>query len=560
MITFVQPPMTSTFRRCTWTGPAWVWLAVICLPEATLVYSQAPDGFNPGTDGMVRVLAVQTDGKVLVGGSITNLAGQPRKGLGRLNADGKLDTNFTSVASDTVISLAIESNGNLMVAGSFTNLCGQICTNLGRLNRDGVRDTSFNPNPTSAQFGDNSRVAAVLSQPDGRIIIGGSFTNVSGQGCTNFARLLSNGEPDPDFHIGITRASLNTIALQPDGGILVQRSTDPTFPLITLTIARLNPNGALDATFNASIGGNPVGLDCLAVQPDGKILVGGRFTELNGNPCVNLGRLNSDGSFDADFDPGAQGYSITTLALQADGKILVGGWFTSLGGQPRANLARLNGNGTLDTSFTASADNAVLSLAIQPDGKILVGGAFTNLCGVARSCLGRLNNTESATQSLSLDDSSIIWLRSGASPEVWRTTFEMSTNGGDWIKLGAGTRIAGGWQLTGLTLPANCTVRARGFVAAGQAGASSWFVETNMLVGPSNPPTIVVNDDRFGIRTNRFGFNVSGAAGQVIVVEMSTNLLDWNALATNTVGSDPYYVSDPVLPEVQKRFYRVRLQ
>ncbi|WP_198973132.1 delta-60 repeat domain-containing protein, partial [Xylophilus sp. ASV27] len=80
-----------------------------------------------------------------------------------------------------------------------------------------------------------------------------------------------------------------------------------------------------------------------------------------------------------------------SLAVQPDGKVLVGGGFTQLGGQTRTYLARLNADGSLDTGFNPDANNAVYSLAVQPDGKVLVGGAFTQLGGQTRNRLARLN-------------------------------------------------------------------------------------------------------------------------------------------------------------------------
>ncbi len=130
-----------------------------------------------------------------------------------------------------------------------------------------------------------------------------------------------------------------------------------------------------------------------------------------------------------------------------------------------------------------------ICLAVQADGKILVGGEFTTLGGQPRNYIGRLNNTAPATQSLTYDGSTLTWLRGGTSPEVWRTTFDASTNSGtDWFGLGAGTRISGGWQLTGVSLPAVWTIRARGFVTGGEFNGSAWFVETNLV---TSAPLIV---------------------------------------------------------------------
>jgi uncharacterized delta-60 repeat protein len=291
----------------------------------------------------------------------------------------------------------------------------------------------------------------------------------------------------------------------------------------------------------------------LAVEADGKILVGGGFAALGGQQRNCLGRLNADGTLDSGFNPGANG-EVYSLAVQAHGKILVGGWFTTLGGQTRNFLGRLNADGTLDSGLGLETDDGVASLAVQADGKILVGGRFTTLGGQTRNNLGRLNNSEPASQSLSFDGSTITWLRGGASPEVWRTTFDFWTYGAGWASLGAGTRTAGGWHLTNGSLPsANGTIRARGYVT-GQG--SAWFVETNLVVSPR--PVILVNDPSFGFRSNRFGFQMSGRAGQVVIVEASTNLAGWTPLATNTLGATPVDFREPDSGDFPRRFYRLR--
>jgi len=123
----------------------------------------------------------------------------------------------------------------------------------------------------------------------------------------------------------------------------------------------------------------------LAVQPDGKIVVGGLFTQLGGQTRNYLGRLNADGSLDASFNPGANHY-VESLAVQADGKIVVVG----SGGL----LRRLNADGTLDTGFNPEASSSVFSQALQLDGKILLGGTFTSLG--AKRALTSLDSTPMA--------------------------------------------------------------------------------------------------------------------------------------------------------------------
>lgn len=304
----------------------------------------------------------------------------------------------------------------------------------------------------------------------------------------------------------------------------------------------------------------------IAVQSDGKILMFGAFTTVAGQPRTNIARLNPDGTLDTTFYPGVDSW-VNGVGLQADGKIIIGGQFTVVNRQRRVGLARLNPDGSLDSEFNPGLDGSVnadgsvnrwvSSLALQADGKILVAGNFTTLRGQPRSNIGRLNNTAPATQKLSYDGSTITWLRGGTSPEVWRTTFEASIDAMTWTILGAGHRVPGGWLLTNIGIPKGATIRARGFVAGSTMVGG--IVETTLRSAPSLP-TILTGDGAFGVRSNSFGFKVSGSSGQVLVVEGSTNLLQWLPLQTNTLGDAPFYFSDLDWQGKPRQFYRVRVE
>jgi uncharacterized delta-60 repeat protein len=501
-------------------------------------------GFNPGayTNSTVFSLALQPDGKILVAGFFMTLGGQMSSCIARFNADGTVDTAFNSAASTEAYALALQADGKIVVGGFFTTLGGQSRSYLGRLNADGTVDSGFNP-------GADSTVCSLALQADGKILVGGYFGTLGGQRRNYIGRLNADGTVDTSFNPGAGNG-VESLALQTDGKILVGGAFTTLGGQSRNYIGRLNADGTVDTSFNPRAGN---GVGSLAVQADGKILVGGTFTVLGGQSRNYIGRLNADGTVDSSFNPGADN-GVNCLALQTDGKILVGGGFTTLGGQSRNCIGRLNADGTVDSRFSPGANYGVGSLAVQPDGKILVAGSFTTLAGQARQCLGRLNNGEPATQSLNYDGSAITWLRGGASPEVWRTTFDFWTNGADWANLGAGARTAGGWQLGSVSLPsANGTIRARGYVAG---GCSAWFVETDLAVSP--PLVILVNDPSFGFTSNRFGFKLSGSAGQVVIVETSANLASWTPVATNTVGATPIYFSEPQWTNYPARFYRLR--
>jgi hypothetical protein len=242
---------------------------------------------------------------------------------------------------------------------------------------------------------------------------------------------------------------------------------------------------------------------------------------------------------------------VYSLAAQVDGKILVAGDFGTLGGQSRTGLGRLNPDGTVDSGFKPVEISQLDSLALQANGMMVVDGEFGELF--------RLSNTELATEALSYEASTITWLRGGASPELWYTTFEVSTGNTSWTPLGDGSRISGGWQLGGVSVPTGATIRARGYYGTGLHNDSSSVVETLLYVLGQTGPQIILGDGHFGFGAHGFGFDVSGPAGQAVAVDGSSDLLDWLPLQTNTVGSGPFYFSDPAAKAEPWQFYRARI-
>jgi uncharacterized delta-60 repeat protein len=146
--------------------------------------------------------------------------------------------------------------------------------------------------------------------------------------------------------------------------------------------------------FDPLPGANPI---AVAIQPDGKILLGGDFADIAGTVRGRIARLNVDGSLDASFGDPQADFEVKAIAVQPDGKILIGGAFDQVGGQPRHDLARLNVDGSLDTGFAdpdlhnGAASGTVWSIALQPDGRILIAGDFTQIGATAQSYLARLN-------------------------------------------------------------------------------------------------------------------------------------------------------------------------
>ena len=461
--------------------------------------------------GGVGATTLQPDGKVIVVGLFSTLGGQSRNNIARLNADGSVESTATFTTgtgpNGQVYSATVQTDGKIIVTGSFTNWNGSARNRIARLNSDGSLE-----NLTTFAIGSglNSVGYGTWVQPDGKILVWGLFSTVNGQARNGLARLNPDGgvESTGTFDIG-TGANNEIIgaALQSDGKILVGGLFTQFNGQTRPHVARLNSDGSVEslATFNPGAGVNgaaPYGsrLFSIVPQPDGRILLGGEFITVDGQSRNGIARINADGSLEssATFNPGAgaEGGEVRSMALQTDGRIILGGFFHSVGGQLRNGVARLQSNGAVESTATFNTGagaigtaSLVLSTALQSDGRVLLGGDFSEVNGASHYALARLLNG-AATQSLTVTSSARVqWLRGGTSPEVTQVTFEKSTDGNTWTMLGAGARIGGGWEITGLSLPPHgYTVRARGRVSSCDLNGSCGLVESTTLV-----PTLVTD-------------------------------------------------------------------
>jgi uncharacterized delta-60 repeat protein len=340
------------------------------------------------------------------------------------------------------------------------------------------------------------------------------------------------------------------LALQADGKIVAGGFFTELGGVPRLAIGRLNADGTIDMSFNAGAANG--GIFAVAVQPDGKIVISGLFTQFGGQPRNRIARLNSDGTLDTTFNPGAN-ERVDTIAVQADGKIVVGGNFTVLGGQSRSRIGRLNTDGTVDISFNPGANGAIVAVALQPDGKIVVGGGLSVVGGQSRFGIGRLTNPAAGLQSLSVNpvDSAITWLLSGASPDLSYVLFELSTDGINYSALGIGTRIAGGFQLTGYALPLNQNifVRARGFYSTGGTGSVSVLHSVrNVFLSPTALVLTAAASRKTHGSAGTFDISLplagepavecrSSAGAQTLVFTFTNNVVGGNATVTMGTGS-----------------------
>ncbi len=432
--------------------------------------------FPATANGAVYTTAMQPDGRVLVGGVFSSINGEARQNLARLNPDGTVDLGFAPTTDGSVTTLTVQTNGGILVGGTFNNVNGVPRQKIARLNADGTLAAGFD-------HAVNSTIFAMLEQSDGKILVAGDFTSFGGFSLPYLVRLLPDGQVEMAYAPGVNGV-IYTIALQPDGRLLVGGGFSQVNGVPQARLARLDAAGTLDGGFNPGAGNN---VFCLTLTASGQIVVGGAFNTLAGQPRQRLGRLNTDGTADLTFNPGVSG-NVYSLALQADGSLILGGAFLTVGGQAHNRVARINELGQVDSNFDPSLSHDAFSVALQGDGRVLVGGPFTTLGGSPQSRFARLVNGL-ATQALTASVGQVSWQRGGTAPEARSTTFELSTDGGaSWIFLGAGTRVGGGWELTGLTLPAGGLIRARAQVPGGQQVGSMALVET-IAPFPNTAPT-----------------------------------------------------------------------
>lgn len=187
--------------------------------------------------------------------------------------------------------------------------------------QSGANDPTFNP-----QDGANANVLACVTQPDGKILIAGEFTSFNGMAQNYLARLNPDGSLDNTFNIGSgANSAVFKIALQNDGKILIAGFFTSFNQISRGRIARLNEDGSLDNTFDPVTGANAA-IHTISIQPDGKIVIGGAFTSYNGTNRARIARLNADGSLDSAFNPGAGAMGIVHASLLLDdGKLIIGG-------------------------------------------------------------------------------------------------------------------------------------------------------------------------------------------------------------------------------------------
>jgi uncharacterized delta-60 repeat protein len=273
-------------------------------------------------------------------------------------------------------------------------------------------------NPGVGLFGEVYSVAILTNN---EAFIGGDFQSYNGSAQSSVALVNTNGSLDASFNPGSgANAAVNAVAISGNQFFVGGSFTSFNGNLVG-RIARLNANGSLDTSFNPGLGADGT-VRTIAMLSNGEVLIGGDFTHINGTACNYIALLNTNGVLDTSFNPGNNLMGpVYTMALYGN-QIMVGGNF-AVNGQIYQNIVRLNLNGSIDNTFNpgTGADNVVHTLAVQVEGQIIIGGEFTHVNGTALNRIARLNPNGSI-------DSTNFYVGTGADATVFSINANTATN------------------------------------------------------------------------------------------------------------------------------------
>jgi uncharacterized delta-60 repeat protein len=323
----------------------------------------------------LHAIAIQPDGKIIIGGSVASGIDSIHGYCKRINTDGSTDAAFNPFTKSTVINaISIQSNGKIILSGFYKNNSIQkpySINTLERMHADGSSDPTLNN--YSATEGVEFNNYSTSIQADGKIILGGTFRHPQ----SGITRLNSDGAADIHFN-EVTGANgrISTLVKQLNGKFLIAGSFSSYNGMGCRRFTRINADGSLDTKFNEQVNAIDASVNCIALQSDQKIILGGAFILNNRTQFNNIVRLNANGTEDATFNTGNVIVgNVASINIQADDKIIISGSLISYNGIPVNGIIRLNKDGSLDPAFMldSSVPSNHLVSKLQQDGKILIG-------------------------------------------------------------------------------------------------------------------------------------------------------------------------------------------
>lgn len=402
--------------------------AFFMLLSATMPVTAQVDGsldltFDPGVgpNAAVGNMTVQPDGKVLICLGFNKYNNVSRSEIARINTDGTLDNTFdpgSGGAFGNIRSMAVQPDGRIIIGGSYTNYNNQYTERLSRIHADGTFDTTFR----TTLSGVNGEVIVVALQSDGKVLVGGAFSGYKGKTSKNLVRVLPNGDYDSTFVVGTgpnNGSTISAIQILADGKILIAGAFGEYNGKVAKRLARINTDGSLDTTFKPVAFGSD--LANALVLPGGKIMISGYFGSVNGVPAPRIARLNSDGSHDTSFKAIMAPYpfAVGSMCLLPDGKLLV---------CADNAFRRLNTDGSIDSTFNGGVSPAsgVSVCKLLPDGRPMIAGSFTTYNGVTRNRVARLKGPLGA--SVEQDPTPASGIRVYPNPTTGMLYFEEEVN------------------------------------------------------------------------------------------------------------------------------------
>ncbi len=362
-------------------------------------------------ESLATAIAVQTDGKIVVGGGASPLDAPGSTGLLlRLEPDGSPDPSFgrggavtLTVGGSTVVeAIAIARDGKILAAGGSDGVGAVIA----RFDADGTLDPSFGRGGiVTRRVGELSHALDVVVQADDRIVAVGSTAGAVTRSRFAVARWHSDGSPDEGFgrdglvttNVGGS-AEAQAVVIQADGRLVVGGTVTDADGAGTFAVVRYASDGTLERSFGergvaAVTPARGFGslLAALVVQADGSIVALGSanpFGFVDQPPWLALVRFDRDGRLDPSFGSdglvrqGLGGNTFPTdLVQQPDGRLVVAA-HVNVDERLRFAVARFEPDGVLDRGFgdggvvttPVRAATFTSGAALQPDGKILVAG------------------------------------------------------------------------------------------------------------------------------------------------------------------------------------------
>lgn len=404
--------------------------------------------YSNAKDAAILSASLQIDGKVVIAGQFYETCGLITNNIARVNTDGSFDNTFNqrTGSNGSIFTSAVQGDDKILIGGGFSRYNYQFIHNIARLKKNGEIDLTFNPGS-----GTNGRVYTIAIQTDGKILVGGNFSDYNGHACNNIIRLKKNGDLDESFSAGTDKA-IRKIKIDNNGNIIISGdfrnvngnpravvarllkngTLDETFitpfnivdPYITVSgedfvinsrgqlylalnyqsrvfrpmyaeLYRLKRNGRIDSIFSAPAG-EFIEIHAVTLNNDEKPVIGGKsiYSSHGAYPGF-VAQLNLDGSIDSTFNyislKEQLNNAVRSITVLQNDKLIIGGDFGPNAFSTLNHIALVDNHGTVDAGFTGSASNSVYTASPVKNEKLFIGGSFSQYAAVVRNGLAQID-------------------------------------------------------------------------------------------------------------------------------------------------------------------------